>query len=133
MCGKVFTKGALDLARHQAGTTVQHIVSTKRTSTCIHECSKCHSFFTQEEHLQMHKEFSSCKSSRKSKLTDFFTPKPMKEAKDQIDSSSSPSKGSKSTTSTTPRTSGVDKTMECMVCGKLFSRGKYYVHASAYS
>ena len=60
VCGKLFPRGAVDLARHQSAVTLQHLISEKKSSTFPHACKKCGICFTQEDHLELHKEQSSC-------------------------------------------------------------------------
>lgn len=64
VCGKLFPRGALDLARHQTAPTLGHSVSTKKSSTCKHGCSVCGHYFSTKEHLIMHSEQSSCGKKR---------------------------------------------------------------------
>lgn len=60
VCGKLFPRGALDLARHQTAVTLLHVVSEKKSASFPHSCKKCGVYFTRDEHLDLHKEFSSC-------------------------------------------------------------------------
>lgn len=54
VCGKIFPRGALDLARHQNAITLKHITSLKPTSTHQKQCENCQLYFSSDEHLSMH-------------------------------------------------------------------------------
>ena len=60
VCGKVFTRGPVDLARHQNSKTLKHLFSTKSSDEFPFGCRKCDNFFGSKEHLTSHRAFSSC-------------------------------------------------------------------------
>ena len=64
VCGKLFPRGALDLARHQQALTLLHTVSDKKTAACKFGCTECGHYFTSKEHLKLHSEHSSCGKKR---------------------------------------------------------------------
>ena len=60
ICGKLFPRGPIDLARHGAAITLKHIFSDKRSASFPFGCKKCTSYFTSKEHLEMHCSKSRC-------------------------------------------------------------------------
>ncbi len=113
VCGKEFPRGPNDLARHSAASTLQHLVSPSLTDLFPHECTKCGLCFTLDDHLNMHKEYSSCgrvvtRSTKSVGAPKTPTPK------------SVPTEPSESASN---NGDFEDRTLECMICGKLFPRG----------
>lgn len=60
ICGKLFPRGPIDLARHATAVTLKHGVSRKSTSSYRHGCVRCGLYFSSMEHLSMHSEQSTC-------------------------------------------------------------------------
>eukprot|EP01032_Pedospumella_encystans_P016357 gene16357-18665_t len=60
VCGKLFPRGPIDLARHQTAVTLKHLVHPRHTATYHFGCKRCGSHFTTAEHLAMHTEQSTC-------------------------------------------------------------------------
>ena len=60
VCGKTFSRGPVDLARHQTAVTLKHLVSTTTSSQFSFGCRKCNIYFTSKEHLSLHRAQSSC-------------------------------------------------------------------------
>lgn len=60
VCGKLFPRGPIDLARHQTAVTLRHLVHPRHTATFHYGCKKCGLHFTTAEHLSMHVEQSTC-------------------------------------------------------------------------
>jgi hypothetical protein len=60
VCGKVFARGAADLERHKTAITLNHFFSLEKSSVCKYPCTKCRLYFSQPEHLEMHREQTSC-------------------------------------------------------------------------
>ncbi len=62
VCGKLFPRGAVDLARHSQAPTLQHMVSTKKSKTFVVPCEreKCSLWFLSKEHMELHMNYSSC-------------------------------------------------------------------------
>lgn len=95
------------MARHQTAITLKHVVSEKKSPAFPFGCKKCSIHFTSEEHLEMHKKYSSC------------NPKPIVKIKKPVVQMVKPVPQNSIVDKNKP-----DKTCECMVCGKLFARGK---------
>jgi len=112
VCGKKFPRGVLDLARHTTAITLQHLISHKPKSGYDFHCVKCEIYFTTKAHLELHQE-SVC---------------PVKDKQKNPKSASPVAKGKvKKETYESDEDDGEDdtteRTMECVVCGKLFPRG----------
>lgn len=60
VCGKTFSRGPVDLARHQNAVTLKHLVSTTASAQFSFRCRKCNIHFTSKEHLSLHRAQSSC-------------------------------------------------------------------------
>ena len=60
VCGKTFSRGPVDLARHQTAVTLKHLVSTTTSAQFSFGCRKCNIYFTSKEHLSLHRAQSSC-------------------------------------------------------------------------
>lgn len=60
VCGKVFARGTVDLQRHQSAPSLAHLQAARRTLACTEPCTRCGLFFSSEEHLASHQEFSTC-------------------------------------------------------------------------
>eukprot|EP01031_Cornospumella_fuschlensis_P026112 gene26112-31530_t len=60
VCGKLFARGPLDLARHINAVTLQHFATKKSKGGFNFHCSRCGYFFQQEDHLNLHGQFSAC-------------------------------------------------------------------------
>lgn len=99
VCGKEFPRGPNDLARHSSAATLLHLVSSNLSASFPFSCIKCGLCFTTDDHLDMHKKYSSCKISKEAKL--IRVKQEPSESGDGLE----------------------DKTLECMICGKLFPRG----------
>lgn len=64
VCGKLFPRGELDLARHSAAVTLQHGVSKIKKAGFLFYCAKCKTYFSSAIHLHSHSIQSSCCTSR---------------------------------------------------------------------
>lgn len=64
VCGKLFPRGELDLARHSAAVTLQHGVSKIKKAGFQFFCAKCKTYFSSAIHLNSHSKQSSCCTSR---------------------------------------------------------------------
>eukprot|EP01041_Mallomonas_annulata_P005120 gene5120-10242_t len=60
VCGKKFSRGAVDLSRHQTAITLKHYFSSSRSSTCTLPCIDCGLFFSTVDHLNLHRLQTSC-------------------------------------------------------------------------
>ena len=60
ICGKLFPRGPIDLARHGAAVTLKHIFSDKKSNLFPFGCKKCNTYFSTKEHLDMHPIKSRC-------------------------------------------------------------------------
>jgi hypothetical protein len=60
ICGKLFPRGPIDLARHGAAVTLKHVFSEKKSSSFPFGCKKCTTYFSTKEHLEMHSSKSKC-------------------------------------------------------------------------
>ena len=60
ICGKLFPRGPIDLARHGAAVTLKHVFSEKKSSSFPFGCKKCSTYFSSKEHLEMHYLKSKC-------------------------------------------------------------------------
>ena len=60
ICGKLFPRGPMDLARHGAAVTLKHFISDKKTTSFPFGCKKCIVYFASKEHLDMHYLKSRC-------------------------------------------------------------------------
>ena len=60
ICGKLFPRGPIDLARHGAAVTLKHVFSEKKSSSFPFGCKKCTTYFSTKEHLEMHSLKSRC-------------------------------------------------------------------------
>lgn len=117
VCGKLFPRGLVDLNRHVNATTLQHLFSEIKSSSFPFGCEKCGLFFTKEEHLTCHNQFSSCglggiSSGAHEEIYHVDT-------MDTIDEDH----GLRGSIEISPDSADVNRTLECMVCGKLFPRG----------
>lgn len=140
VCGKHFPRGHLDLHRHINAITLQHLASKHQSDRFKVPCTKCGLFFTCKEHLEIHRSFSFC--ARSTVPTQFANsqPKPQVQVEPDAAPSSTPSRAvSDSLPPSTPAPPPAPvpplllspaaihpestKTMECMICGKLFPRG----------
>lgn len=117
VCGKKFPRGVLDLARHTTAITLQHLICRKPKVNYDFNCAKCELYFKTKANLDLHLELvcPSKSRTRQSPLT--LAP-----------AASSKQKAKKEVLEEKEEVDEVDKnqeerTMECMVCGKLFPRG----------
>lgn len=60
ICGKLFPRGPIDLARHGAAVTLKHIFTEKKSNSFPLGCKKCNTYFSTKEHLEMHTLKSRC-------------------------------------------------------------------------
>lgn len=111
VCGKKFPRGPLDLARHSTAITLMHLASTKAKPNYDFKCSKCHIYFKQQAHLDLHLQ-NVCLLTRMAKLVTSPSTASNKSCIQAIDVEQSVDENKEE-----------DKTSECMVCGKLFPRG----------
>jgi len=137
VCGKKFPRGPLDLARHSTAVTLRHLTSKKQMTGYAFNCAKCSLFFTSKQHLDLHKQ-TACIGKTKA------APTPPASASAPSAPASAPSSvpASAAKLKPTPKLEkplkemkssdedgdsfdgdGHDRTLECMVCGKLFPRG----------
>lgn len=103
ICGKSFPKHQ-DLDRHMNAPSIQHLYVNRSTHNYNFHCGICCNNFTKKEHLEQHLDLQLCKKSVPPRDTD-EDPK--------VDDMES--KVRKELTEL--------RTIECMVCGKLFPRG----------
>lgn len=108
VCGKKFPRGVLDLARHTTAITLQHLISHKPKSGYDFHCAKCDIYFTAKAHLELHQD-SVCPVKDKQRNQKALSPvgkvKVKKDTEDEVEDDAT------------------ERTMECVVCGKLFPRG----------
>lgn len=93
VCGKTFSRGPVDLARHQTAITLKHLVSTTSSAQFSFGCRKCNIYFTSKDHLSLHRSQSSCgrPSSKPVVVTStsaIVRPKPVKEEPTTVKSES---------------------------------------------
>jgi hypothetical protein len=122
VCGKKFPRGVLDLARHITAVTLQHLASPKAKSDYNFHCAMCNLYFKMKEHLDMHMECVCSGNNKNKEKTPLNSPLPTPTSQ-----SKSKSLQIKTETDGAVDVGGAaaeeEKTMECMVCGKLFPRG----------
>ena len=63
ICGKLFPRGPIDLARHGAAVTLKHVFSEKKSASFPFGCKKCTTYFSMKDHLEMHTLRSKCNPS----------------------------------------------------------------------
>jgi hypothetical protein len=119
VCGKKFPRGPVDRERHITAVTLQHLVSKKAKPGYSHQCSKCSIYFGSKEHLDMHSKLVCSSTRSKQKVIAASVSSVPIKAKLGV---------KKEVTADAEESSSVDearseRTMECMVCGKLFPRG----------
>ena len=118
VCGKKFPRGVLDLGRHTSAITLMHLASKKPKPNFDYHCSKCDLYFKLQSHLELHLQ-SVCPGRLKAKAT--------------APSSAGTNTGNNTKTNIVTKVEkefheptesrDEERTMECMVCGKLFPRG----------
>lgn len=127
VCGKKFPRGPLDLARHTSAITLMHLTSKTPKPNFDYHCGKCDLYFKLQSHLELHLQ-SVCPGRAKAKAAP---------AASTASSSSKPNNSTSANTATgnstivkaervmheATETREEERTMECMVCGKLFPRG----------
>lgn len=129
VCGKLFPRGPLDMARHTSAITLKHLFQDKKTSTFCFGCSKCGLHFTMEEHLKMHKSETSCAKGKKSKGASGrkVTEEIVLDGEDDEENTKGLSLAAPGNNSNAAAGDGAEvetpRTLECMICGKLFPRG----------
>lgn len=122
VCGKKFPRGVLDLARHITAVTLQHLASSRAKSDYDFHCAECNLYFKVKEHLDMHME-SVCPGSSKSKVkAPLSAPLPTPTTQNKSKSVQIKPEAD-SAAEAGEATAEEEKTMECVVCGKLFPRG----------
>lgn len=112
VCGKKFPRGVLDLARHTTAITLQHLISRKPKASYDFHCTKCELYFKTKEHLDLHLDFVCPSKSRPRQSPSVDAP-----------ATSSKPKVKKAVMEEVEQNDDEERTMECMVCGKLFPRG----------
>ena len=122
VCGKLFPRGVLDLIRHQTAITLKHTTSSEPTDIFQFSCRRCSLYFASKEHVQMHKFQSSCNKLKSTRQQQDNTSQNSGEVDTSIDQDESIIlvKAATNKASIFPEGS---KTIECMVCGKIFPRG----------
>lgn len=126
VCGKLFPRGQLDLNRHVNAITLQHLFSSGGPSDDFpFGCEKCGVAFTKEDHLRAHNESTRCAQG------------PVPTDEKEADILNVPDMGGledfdgilgMEEEEALLLDAGMDgneavRTLECMVCGKLFPRG----------
>ena len=111
VCGKKFPRGVLDLARHTTAITLQHLISHKPKSGYDFHCAKCELYFTAKAHLELHQQ-SVCPVKDKQRHSKSSSPIVKGKVKKEADESEEEEEDDTT-----------ERTMECVVCGKLFPRG----------
>lgn len=114
VCGKRFSRGALDLARHTTAVTLMHLASRKPKPEYDYKCSKCDLYFRSEAHLELHLQ-NVCSTSAMERIS--ASPSVQSSKSNLVGGEDEPADSTKETKEEE------DKTSECMVCGKLFPRG----------
>lgn len=121
VCGKLFPRGPNDMARHTTAVTLMHLVSDNPDEKGFdYGCKKCKLYFTSQDHLEAHQTFSSCNKNRK------VLPVPGTQTpKHTTTKAKKPPQIKKKAIVETEHNEddGEIKTLECMICGKLFPRG----------
>lgn len=117
VCGKQFPRGLVDLSRHVNAATLQHLFANCQSASFPFGCENCGLHFTKEEHLTCHNQFSSCglgglgttlhtdESNLSGETRDVNGDESSAKIDDLLMQDDS------------------NRTLECMVCGKLFPRG----------
>lgn len=113
VCGKKFPRGVLDLARHTTAITLQHLISHKAKPGYDFHCSKCDIYFTAKAHLELHQQ-SVCPVKDKQRAPKSASPVAKSKVKKETQESEEEEDDEDDTS---------ERTMECVVCGKLFPRG----------
>jgi hypothetical protein len=124
VCGKQFPRGIVDLNRHVNAATLQHLFAENESPSYPFGCTKCGLHFTKDEHLTCHHQFSSCGlRGIGSNGADAIPAE--KGSQDLDDGAQKSTFGSPSATNEEFLLDVGDsnRTLECMVCGKIFPRG----------
>ena len=111
VCGKKFPRGVLDLARHTTAITLQHLISHKPKSGYDFHCTKCDIYFTAKAHLELHQD-SVCPIRDKQRTQKSVSPVANMKVKKEAHHADEDGEDD-----------ATERTMECVVCGKLFPRG----------
>lgn len=135
VCSKQFPRGLLDLARHVNAVTLQHLYFDGENEDYPYQCIRCNISFKSDEHLTQHRSQTSCSRDKPFKL---------KKRADSIDNDNSnvddvtfpldslpvqdyvgafPQDPSNIDDPNEDPVLNEGKTLECMICGKLFPRG----------
>jgi len=118
VCGKIFPRGHVDLARHMAAITLKHQVKSKQKGSFTFNCGKCSIYFASKEHLDLHTQLV-CPGKAKGKKASATNT-----AKSAGGTGKNNLPGSEEDlNSMLDQDEQADRTVECMVCGKLFPRG----------
>ena len=103
ICGKKFPRGTLEFSHHVTAHNIQHLASNKPRPGYDYHCEKCDLYFTTEDHLDLHVQ-SICPIKEKQKELSLM----LSESGDSPDVCLHDAE---------------ERSVECMVCGKLFPRG----------
>ena len=134
VCGKRFPRGVLDLARHTTAVTLKHLIKRQQRGNFTFNCAKCNLYFASKDHLDLHF-LQVCPSKAR--------PKPTKTANGTPTSATSKAikhdvvneddmngaegaeadEDDKYAQENAQEEKDIDRTMECLICGKLFPRG----------
>jgi DNA-directed RNA polymerase subunit RPC12/RpoP len=136
VCGKQFSRGILDLRRHMNATTLQHLFSETMGGDYKFQCPRCGLYFTKEDHLTSHNMFSSCKDPSGNEVVanntvSFQGVLTNQEFSHEEKLCEEPMITDFKDESILSPHSDTGRTMECMVCGKLFPRGPIDLHRHA--
>ena len=136
VCGKIF-RGISDLRRHQLGPSIRHLSSNRGNDEFQFQCHECEWYFNTEDNLILHQSLSPNRFHGMHKLEisprryqyqlfidDNDTPisSPQNPICLEINSEPITSDSIKSDQKKFS-TDKNDRTVECLVCGKLFDRG----------
>lgn len=121
VCGKVFPRGPVDLARHSTAITLQHLITKKQKPNFVFACTICNIYFASKDHLDMHLQHV-CSVRKSLKQCSFTASKQKPSLSDSQNEEPQVKKSHNENNSSDVRDSN-DRTMECMICGKLFPRG----------
>lgn len=134
VCGKQFPRGQLDLNRHINAITLKHLYSKKPSPSYDFECLQCNTFFTKTDHLELHILNGLCHKSNNAQniLKDMEDVAPVLVSSEYLNDHLDDDKNRDGDSeSRNPHKSSDKKTMECMICGKLFPRGPIDLHRHA--
>lgn len=120
VCGKLFPRGPVDLARHTTAVTLKHLYQEKKTAMYNVGCTKCGLFFTSKEHCKMHRKDSTCRTARAKPASTESTLESTREEKKRLNQETEDDEDDEKDDAEEKRVGDVEddttKTLECKHC-----------------